>query len=307
MKIHFEPDYQFTNPMHRPAEERAQARDDLREEQEDMKGKFSPQIMIDSEPAAERTWDAACEQFCGKRLRDGVPGAYEGDGIIVVKSDPAPWKGGGYKSLTQKVRQDGTKDEWAIDVWRVRIRGRLKEYVLLYGEASFEWGEEQGSARAAYMMDRFRTTLFFSEDPDLWHPYMVKATRTLGIGLRKAEDGGPMKYGIYNKADRKNVAISALGDANREGLVYICDETCPGDYLYGDKEHTGFLTQLRKHRRVDNRAGHNLRFDDRADLGSRVMDPAISEIAPTEDLAGVEEIEAFWEDDTPRRSRYCAL
>ena len=292
-KVHFLPDYKFTNPMHRPKEQIEIAKQTLLDEQEDMHGDFGPQIMMDDEPESDRFWTDGCEHLCAlERDASGMPGALEGAGVFVVLSDPAPWKEGSWKSIGEKQRGDGTKDEWAIAVLRVRVRGDLWEAILIDGDASMTWGETQGCDVACGFMKRWRTNIFISEDPNSWHERMIEAARRNGVAMRRDRDGGPLKYEIYNKSQRKTTAFSALCDLAREQRFYICRETCSKSFLDGDGAHTGFLTQARKARRVKE-GMWTLRYDDRIDVASRVMDPVIRGLAPRSD--STEPQQGWWQ------------
>jgi hypothetical protein len=297
-KIHFLPDYKFTNPMHGRADEPGKTerldarRQFMADEQEDMQGSFGPQIMMDDEPESDRYWTQGCENLCMlERDASGMPGALEGAGVFVVLSDPAPWKEGSWRSIGEKQRGDGTKDEWAIGVLRVRVRGDLWEAILIDGDASMTWGESQGCDVACSFMKRWRTNIFISEDPSSWHERMIEAARRNAVALRREKDGGPFKFEIYNKAQRKTTSFSALCDLARDGRFYICRETCSKAFLDGDGEHTGFLTQARKARKVKE-GQWNLRFDDRIDMVSRIMDPVIRSLSPRHDKGGVSE--SWW-------------
>lgn len=307
-KIHFKPDYKFTNVMFWPGDMAAKARKRLRLEQREMKNDFSPQIMCDSEPESEKPWGEGCEHFCAKRSADGVPGATEGEGIIVVLSDPAPFHEGSYTGGQEKVRADGTKDLWSICVVRIRNRVGLRELILLDGAHSLTWTPAQGLDVACSFMRQYETNIFVSEDPKKWHEPMIAATRRNGVHYRREKDGGPLKYEIYNRKDRKVQAFTDLANLARDGGFYICEETCPEEYLHGDKVFTGFLTQARKARPVD-KGKWSLRFDDDIDVVSRAMDPIFHKLVPERWVpSDVEKAVAFWGDDTPRqrRSRYCA-
>ena len=245
---------------------------------DDPQTNFPLQMMLDRQPEGETKWSTASEQYCALESRGGIPGAMEGQGVTVVLSDPAPWKAGGWKGLGEKNRADGTKDWWSIAALRVRVRGMLWEVILLDGRHSLEWGEEQGCDQACELMKRWRTPIFVSEDPAAWHDRMIAAARRNAVALRRAKDGGPLRYEVYNQSNRKNQSFSALADLNSNGQFYIL-ETCSQEFLHGDQQHTGFLTQARKWRNVG--PGKNaLRFDDDADCVARVTDPLIREISP---------------------------
>jgi len=310
MKVHFSPDYTFTNPTFGPAEFRPMAIKMLKTEQHEMRGDFSPQIMIDPEPESEKPWETSHEQYCSVRKgEDGTPGAFDGNGVVVVLSDPAPWKQGSWKGISEKIRADGTKDLWSLAVLRVRVRDALWEAILLDGLHSLEWGEDAGCDEICALMKKWHTNIYVSEDANTWYDRMIIASRRNAVAVRREDKGGPFKYDTYNQSNRKNVAFSALADLNRNGTFWICD-TVPREYLEGDGEHTGFLTQARKWRPVG-LGKNNLRFDDDADVVSRVTDALFKRLAPqtnappawmTDSISNFEE-----EHDVSRRSRYCGI
>jgi hypothetical protein len=277
-KIHFTPDYKYGNPMFWPEEFAGQARKQLKMESREMAGDFPPQIMCDSEPESEKPWSKACENFTALRKSDTSQGT-EGPGAIFVLSDPAPFLEGGYKGLGEKSRQDGTKDYWSICVVKLRVRGSTMDIILLDGDRSQEWGDREGAQRAAHFMRKWNTPYFFSENPKIHHTHMLAACLQDGVTLRRARDGGPYKFADYNKADGKNSRIISLCDRARDCTFWICRDTCSEDFLTGDGVHTGFLTQVRKFRKVGPNKT-NLRYDDDADVVARATDAALLEIAP---------------------------
>jgi hypothetical protein len=277
-KVHFTPDYTFTNPVHGLAEDLALARGELKAEQEDMKGKFSPQIMIDSEPESERPWGKDCENWTGLSPSDSEPGV-NGPGAVFILSDPAPFLEGGYRGLSEKQRADGTKDYWSICAVKMRVRGQLLDIILLDGVRSQEWSHVEGAQIAAQFMRRFSTTNFISENEKQHLEYMKSACLNEGVTLRKLKNGAALKFASYNKADGKNSRIIELAAWAKEQRFWICRDTCSKEFLYGDRTHTGFLTQMRKYRRLAPNK-NNLRFDDDADVVARATDATLAEMAP---------------------------
>lgn len=312
-KIHFEPNYKLDGPVYGPPAYWGKEKKNLLRDQRQMRSNFGPQIMCDATPTSERAWNQlSCETYCRIRQANGVPGASEGAGLVVVLSDPAPFMSGSYRSLAEKLRDDGTKDYWSLAVVRIRVRNDLLEAILLDGAHSQEWGEEEGCSVAAGLMKKYRTNIFISEDPDLYFERMIAACRQVGVSYRKAKNGGPHKFAIFNKANRKRQAFTALATMARDGLFYICEESCSKEYLHGDGDHSGFLTQARKLvYQPDGKS--NLRYDDDADVVSRLTDPVIRELAP---MPGINKIDSPWnplnDGEQPHeepyiRSRYCAI
>lgn len=311
-KLHFTPCYKFSNPTFWPPEWDGKARKQLKKDQHGQKGNFPPQVMCDPEPEAEKPWGKDCENFTGIQKTDQTPGV-GGPGRIFVLSDPAPLHSGSVTGITEKIRGDGTKDYWSLSVWKLRPRGEIMDFILLAGEHSQEWTQPAGCAEAARLMKYWKTNLFFSEAPDMLHEDMKTACMQTKASLRKMKDGRALRFKEYNKADGKNVRFTALAAKAREGEVWICSETCSDDFLYGDREHTGVLTQARKWRKIGH-GKNSLRFDDDADCCSRVTDAALLEFAPRpgfeqehrSELAAI-----FGEDNTAagasQRSRYCGF
>jgi len=276
-KIEFKPSYKFENPMFWPSEWRSKARKRLKVEQAQMKGNFSPQIMCDSEPESERPWSKSCENMTSRAKTADDPGI-SGPGQIFVLSDPAPYLEGGYKGLGEKQRDDGTKDYWSICCVKLRVRGTIMDIILLDGARSNKWTHSEGASNAARMMLRYGASKFFSENPKEHHPHMLSACLTENVRLSRARDGGPLKFDDYNKADGKNSRMIALADRASNREFWICD-SCSMDFLHGDGVHSGFLTQMRKYRKVG-QGKNNLRFDDDADVVARATDTALLEFAP---------------------------
>ena len=277
-KLHFTACYKFSNPTFWPADWDGKARKKLRNDEHHMKGNFSPQIMCDPEPAAEKPWGKDCENFTSIQPGAGMPGVL-GRGAVFVLSDPAPWLTGSFQGITEKQRGDGSKDYWSICVVKLRPRGSVLDIILLDGMRSQEWGPRDGCNQAAQFMAHFRTSLFFSEHANIYWDHMREAVVLHGAKLRRAKDGGPQKFADYNKSDGKNFRFAALAEKAKDGEFWI-SEGCSQDYLYGDKEHTGFLTQARKWRKVA-QGKNSLRFDDDADCVSRATDPALLQFAPS--------------------------
>jgi hypothetical protein len=209
------------------------------------------------------------------------------------------------------MRADGTKDHWSIQVWKIRPRGRLVDVILLDGSRSQEWSYSAGANVAAQYMKQYRTPYFISEQPKSHHEYMVRACQEAKTPLRMNPDRSPLQFADYNKADGKNARFFKLADKARNQEVWICNETCSDELLYGDGEHTGVLTQARKHRKTAP-GKTSLRFDDDIDVAGRVMDENVQKLAPlahdeiNETLAAILGEDEDSEDYEPM-SRYCGV
>lgn len=308
-KVHFAPDYKFANPVTGPPEYKATARKLLEIDQKQKKGDFAPQIMCDSEPDTEKPWASDCEHMTSIKPQKAMPGIL-GQGLVVCLSDPAPFQAGGYKGLTEKQRGDGTKDYWVHEIWKLRARGGVLDRILIDGSASQEWRHKAGAEEAIRLMKKYGARHWISENADEHWQYMLEAALPAGVSLvRGDKQGGPIKFKNYNQRDRKNVQFMALCESARLGEIWISVETCSQDFLYGDGEHTGFLTQCRKWRKIDE-GKNSLRFDDHADCGSRVMDPKLLEFAPRPDVLAAQELfdDGYDdEDDYIRRSQHCGI
>jgi hypothetical protein len=322
-KVHLKPCYTFDNPTFWPTDwvdpkSGDSARRRLEKEQRESKGQFAEQIMCDPEPKSDLRWHAGCEHWTSVRRTETAPGI-EGAGAIFVLSDPAPYLQGGYKGLGERKRQDGTKDYWSLAVVKLRPRGDVLDRILLDGAHSQEWGHRQGADEAVRLMKKWRTSLFFSENPDEHWPHMLEAGLRAGCSMRRGRDNGPLCFESYNRSDRKNADFFDLCDTAQRGELWICapapgqsrtaDHTCPDEYLYGDRQHTGFLTGARKWRKIAE-GRNNLRFDDDPDVVARSTDPALLSFAPRPHVQTRREPD--WEDQEAadgqaRRSRYCAV
>lgn len=306
-KIHFTPSYKYENPMFWPEEWKAKARKQLKMDQKEMKGDFPPQIMVDPEPASEKPWSSSCENFTGIKKTEQTPGIGSGrEGTIFVLSDPAPYLVGGYKGAGEKQRGDGTKDYWSLCVVKIRVRGSAQDIILLDGSHSLEWDYVDGANEAARLMKKYRTPYFISESPKEHHQYMSAACLRIGHSMVRDPQNGPLKFEDYNKADGKNTRFSALADRGKHQEFWICSETCPDEFLYDDGEHSGFLTQARKWRKIA-QGKNSLRFDDDADVVARATDAALLKFAPTPDIQlAIEDMNDEDHENYGYRSRYCS-
>lgn len=260
-------------------------------------------------PMEERRWDVLREQTC-------TADEARGDGVIFVLSDPAP-AGLSVRGDKDKQRGESGKDYWSLAVVKIRVRGDYQDIILLYGEHSQTWTLTEGFKRACLMMRHWGTRYFFNESysGDSWTEEFMRVARLQGVSpYLERRDGAyklPRFKDSYTK-NQKNLRIEALCDRNNRREFYVC-ETCPDDFVHGDKDKVGFLTQVRKWMPLQN-GRNNLKWDDDVDVVSRSTDWALLKIAPRP-LAATHQRQAlsFWaleeRDQSPsrRRSLRCGI
>lgn len=254
---------------------------------------FSPQIMLDASPSGEKPWSREKERYVG--LAEA-----KGPGMVVVLSDPAPARVGSADSGAAKLRADGTKDDWAHAVFKLRRRGDQYEAVLLDGRRSKDWDLSSGFDAQYQLAKKWGAT----------HGSYEAGGQVVAIyeaEWRKARDRSGKRMSFVGlegqrRADAKNVYFAALCSMLDNGELAICAESCDRDFL------DAFLAQVREWRPMP--GGKNgLRFDDCGNVASMVTDPAIRRLAPAVDpiiLTVWEGMEEADQASSPARSRYCA-
>ena len=278
-KIHLTPDYELKHPVYGPKSYEKTIRRKLTILQKQMRGNFPPQIMCDPEPASEMPWDPkACEHFTSVRPENDMPGIV-GDGVVFVLSDPAPMYQGGADQWGERFRGDGSKDYWSLAVLKVLLRKNRRYVVLITGAHSQMWEPSVGCEQAAQLMKRWVTAYFISEQAKAMQQPMEVASAKVGASVIRGSGGLPLQFRDYNKKDGKNQRFTQLADLARQRDFWVCEETCSPEFLRGDGVHTGFLTQARRWRKVGPNK-NSLRFDDDADVVSRITDPVITEFSP---------------------------
>jgi hypothetical protein len=259
---------------------------------------FAHQMMNDPSPAGEKPWDPSkCEHYMTLREAASQPG--EGASLVVL-SDPAPARVGSLAGKKETERADGTKDDWATCVIKIRTRGQRQEFILIDGTFSKDWDHATGLDECARLMNKYSTSKVGIEAiGGLAAHYEDGMQRA----ARKAGTPGFLwiKFKSINIANAKNVRFATLASIAREQRFYIC-ETCPREFV--DR----FLEQARNWREVGRGRNAN-RFDDVADVVSRCTDPAVQEFAPQATFVTGD----FWNDQDADsraemiRSRYCAI
>ena len=238
---------------------------------------FAFQYMNDPSPSGDKPWNAEqCEQIIGIKQSDDMPGA-AGQGSVFVISDPAPAQEGSIRQDGEKFRADGTKDDWAFSVVKIKMHNNLQIGVLLDLSSSKEWTKSAGLDEACRLMRKWNTNKFFNEAyGGLIADYteeMRKAARRNGVPLYLDVKGQlPSFKASYGKG-AKNQRFSSLCDWAKTGRFYICGETVP------EGELEKFLSQARTWLPLPNGRNTN-RYDDSADAVSRITDPALQEYSP---------------------------
>jgi hypothetical protein len=221
--------------------------------------------MLDPSPAGEKPWDrASCEHYVS--VKDAA-----GPGYTVVLADPAPAKMGSTDTRSSKARGDGTKDDWAIAVLKIRRNGQRYEVCLLDGRRSKSWDMSAGfDVQNRLFMDWKASAQSFEASGSVENIYddeLRKSCKRVGVSYRREKLIGS------NRADAKNVYFAALASSASSGEFTICQDTCDKDFL------KYFLDQAREWRPMD--GGKNgLRYDDCANVVSMAFDPAFRTRAP---------------------------
>ena len=267
---------------------------------------FAFQYMNDPSPSGDKPWDVGCEQIIGMRAVGSLPGA-SGPGAIFVLSDPAPAKEGSIKQDGEKFRADGTKDDWALAVVKLKNHNGMRIGVLLDLSTSKEWTMAEGLDEACRLMRVWGTNKFFNESyGGLVASYTREATdasRRNGVPMYFDKNGQlPGFEASYGKG-AKNQRFSLLAGWAKSNQFYICGETVPADEL------EKFLGQARTWLPLPNGRNTN-RYDDSADVVSRITDPALRHFAPMPEIATMSPFmdeldpDGSYADEMSYRSRY---
>ena len=266
---------------------------------------FAFQYMNDPSPSGDKPWDPGAEQIIGIKPSKDLPGA-AGSGSVFVLSDPAPAKQGSLKQEGESFRADGTKDDWAFAVVKIMLYHGQQIGVLLDLSSSKGWTKAEGLDEACRLMKVWNTNKFFNEAyGGLIADYseeMKKAARRNGVPLYLDKGQLPQFKSNYGKG-AKNDRFGNLCSWAKQLRFYICGETVP------EAELEKFLTQARGWLPMPN--GRNtLRFDDVADVVSRITDPALQMFSPHE-TARIDPIVKWLKRNEQleenRRSMYCGI
>jgi hypothetical protein len=281
-----------------------------------MKNNFDPQIMCDPSPKSQKVWSVdECERWLTYKE------AMKGPGTIFVLGDPAPLNVGSLDGRGEKARGDGTKDEWAMAVTRLRVNGDRLEKILLDGDASRFWTKNEGFDEMARLAKFYGTPYMENEATGqaiaLYEEELLKSARRIGARwtrIRWVDADGKRKTGLSWTYKGKNHYFEALASSARCDEVFIVKpETLPEsrrhvfqNFLFGTEKDFGCLPQVRGWRVLE--SGRNaLRYDDRANVWCFCVDPALEFAAPTPKVVKQED---FWTEEDlgpmlPQRTRYC--
>ena len=274
------PDYKG-EPVYLSAREIAKKRDQLGPVM------FALQMMNDISHSEERPWKPeSCEHFITREE------AEVGRGYLVLIMDPAAAHVGGEDHLAERKRGDGSKDRWAIQLWKVRANGMRQERIWLDGESSEDWSMDEGMAIACRMLRRWRCAHTAIEDSQPYH-YMnafCRIARSEGVKA-PARFNPDAKSGslllLQSRLGGKNPRWAAFCGRADSGEILICKDTVPDDQI------ERMLDQARNW--VPRGKANGLPFDDEADCASYVMDPVIDLNAPkgATEMGGAEEWSPF--------------
>lgn len=237
--------------------------DELARRQRDMGPDFGPQMMQDPSPPGEKPWGPNCEHIVPLK-------EVAGPGTLICLSDPAPARVGSLDDSAAKRRADGTKDDWAIAVVKLRKNGQRNEIVWLDGATSKDWDLEEGYRAAARLMRRWGAYKFAEERLGqavaLFDGVARRVFREEGVKYQPTE-----MQGTY-RGNAKNVYFGALCSRAMSDEFLIC-ETVP------EKVREQFFEQARNWRPMP--GGKNgLKFDDLANCVSFSTDPGLRNLAP---------------------------
>ena len=280
---------------------------------------YAAQCMNDPSPAGQKPWDQSrCEHMIGLRPAGGMPGASGPPSeTIWVLSDPAPALVGSGDFIKEKLRGDGSKDEWSMVAVKVRWNGDRREAILLEGHASRLWKTDEGMDEACRLMKKYKTKFCIHESyggiTANYFEDMRRATQRNGVSWMKHDyTGKAINFSFSNVKNQKNKRIAMLAEWGMNEEFFICEDTVSADFLHGDplERHSGFLTQVREFRPLQN-GRNNLRHDDRADIVARITDPMVWHYAEHSAVVDSErDANSFWLDQEPTqasRSVYCGV
>lgn len=231
---------------------------------------FPLQMQNDASHAAEAPWKPA---DCEHRI---TLESASGPGFKVCIMDPAARGVGGEDWMKEKSRGDGSKDRWAIQVWKFRRHEMRRERIWLDGDSSEVWSTEQGMARACQMMKKWGVRHVAIEDHSPYH-YMnafCRVAKDQGVPSPSYFDPGARFSNLIllaGRAQGKNPRFGAFVGKAQTGEIMICD-TVPDDQV------ERFLNQVRHW--VPRGNSNGLPFDDEADCATYSMDPSLESFVP---------------------------
>jgi hypothetical protein len=184
---------------------------------------FAFQMMNDPSPSGEKPWmPVECEHTCTLEEAKGA-------GWVVVLSDPAPFAMGSVDGRDERYRRDGTKNWWASVVVKMRLKGQLRQMILLDAIQSKNWGLEEGMKQAVKLALKWRAVEGYCESTStpIYLEKFIEAKKELGwkgfiIGSRKRIDSEDRLKATYNSRAKINYLL-ALADRAKAQEVIVCD------------------------------------------------------------------------------------
>lgn len=258
-KILVPKDPTLERPIYGPPEYRDTQKKKLKFLQRQMGPDFEPQMQNDPTPPGELPWSNECEHYCS--LEDA-----KGAGLVVTLSDPAPRAVGG-ADRSERLRRDGTKNDWSVCTVKLRRMGELRQIILLDGEASKEWDLDEGMDRVTGQALRWHAKEAYAEHTS--SPIFLQAL--YDAKSRGARSGSGWRGHVIQKlentyiANAKNEYFSALASRAKHAELLICS-SCPKPFL--DK----FLAQARRWRPQAN-GTTGIPLDDCANVVAFATDP----------------------------------
>jgi hypothetical protein len=224
---------------------------------------FAFQMMNDPSPPGAKPWvSSECEHVC--TLEEA-----KGPGWVVVLSDPAPFAAGSLGWEGREGFKNATKNYWASVVVKLRLKGELRQIILLDGVQSKSWGLEEGMRQAVKLALKWKATEGYAETTStpVYLEAFLQAKKDLGwkgyaIGSRKDIDANDRLKSTYN-AKAKCSYLIALADRAKQVEVVVCDSFPLKDEFWGQMR--GFMPL------PDGRTG--IPFDDLANAVSFATDP----------------------------------
>jgi hypothetical protein len=196
----------------------------------------------------------------------------EGSGTCYLLLDPAPAKIGSVDASGAKARADGTKDFWAMAMFKNRHNGDRKESIWVDADQSRDWDIDQGIRRACQMQKKWgcrrvaieavgtNTSIYERRYREIAREEGVKYTP---IELETTYKGKQQRFGF--------LCAKARGDE------FLIGETVP------EPMRQVFYDQAREWRSLE--SGRNgLKHDDMADVVSYCCDPALSQYEMSEKM-----------------------
>jgi len=248
---------------------------------------FAFQMMNDPSPAGEKPWSPECEHFINLKET-------KGEGVLYCLSDPAPARVGSLDDRLARLRADGTKDDWAIAMVKLRKRGQRREIILLDGDFSKDWDIDAGYIRAFEMMRKWGARRLADETTGQAIAAFDKRKRELARseGVR------------YTPIDLEG---TYRGGGKNAYFAVLCSRARADEFLISDSVPQKFLDKFFDQARnwMPMHGGKNsLRYDDVANVVSFATDPALGYGAEEPSLIELSPYRKPEQDEPTHGNRY---